>query len=243
MISDISDLVRVVFRGGEFCLREVVSSKSYEDGELGFWYYNLTAETEKISQFKERITSLDSEIQALKRNQVSSNQSYDDRISADEIDIVEFELNEELYAIDISMVREVMEMLPITPLPRTPPYVSGIINLRGEVTHVIDLAILLGERPKKDRSGQKIIIIPSDATNGEHVGIIVDNVHSVTEILGRHVSHLGDDITTQIHTHIKGIIKISHDDVLEKRAENNTQATLVIWLDIQKILHDIQGSV
>ncbi|MFH0967588.1 MAG: chemotaxis protein CheW [Methanobacteriota archaeon] len=243
LISETSDLVRLVLPGGEFRLREIVSSKNYEDGELGFWYCNLTPETQKISQFQECITTLEEEIQTLKNQQVSSIQSHDDRISADEIDIVEFELNEELYAIDITMVREVMEMLPITPLPRTPPYVCGIINLRGEVTHVIDLAILLGERPKNDRSGQKIIIIPSDVTNGEHVGIIVDNVHSVTEILGRHISHLGDDVTTQIQTHIKGIIKISHDDVLEKRAEINSKTTLVIWLDIQKILHDIQGSI
>jgi chemotaxis signal transduction protein len=80
-------------------------------------------------------------------------------------------------------------------------------------------------------------------TNGEHVGIIVDNVQSVTEIMGRNVSLLGDDITSQINTHIKGIIKISRDDILEKHTEGSGQnASLIIWLDIQKILHDIQGT-
>ena len=106
-----------------------------------------------------------------------------------------------------------------------------------------DLAVLLGQRPKKDRSAQKIIIIPSDVTRGEHVGIIVDNVQSVTEIMGRHISLLGEDISTQIQTHIKGIIKITHDDLLDKHTSQKNQTTLVIWLDIQKILDDIQGTL
>ena len=239
---DSEGLMRITLPTGEFRVREIMNPEPYDDGQKGYWYFDLSSEVEKITQLESRIKSLNSELDGIRDQQQSSTVLHSEK-GMDQIDIVEFELNNERYAIDITMVREVVEMLPITPLPRTPPYVIGIINLRGEVTHVIDLAILLGERPKKDRSGQKIMIIPSDVTHGDHVGIIVDNVQSVTEILGKHVSLLGDDITNQIQTHIKGIIKISHDDVLEKHTEVSREATLVIWLDIQKILDEIQGTI
>ena len=142
---------------------------------------------------------------------------------------------------DIGMVREVVEMLPITPLPKTPPHVIGIINLRGEVTHVIDLGILLGEGMKKDRTGQKIIVVPSDAAHGEHLGIIVDNVRSVTEIAYKQVTALGDEINTRIQTRIKGIIKVKHDDVIDKREGTEKGDNLVIWLDMKEILTGLAG--
>jgi purine-binding chemotaxis protein CheW len=237
-------IVKVSGPAGEFSMREVSGNADMETGIQTFWYYDISSELNLIADLSERITALDTEMCSMREQEAAllgTRSPHADTV-AGQIDIVEFELNEERYAMDITMVREVVEMLPITPLPRTSPYVTGIINLRGEVTHIIDLAILLGQRPKKDRSGQKIIIVPSDITNGEHVGIIVDTVQSVTEIHGRHVSLLGEDVSLQIQTHIKGIIKISHDDVLEKHAEVSTSATLVIWLDIQKILQDIQGS-
>ncbi len=47
------------------------------------------------------------------------------------IDVVEFELGGERYALDINLAREIVEMIPITPIPRAPPFISGVINLRG----------------------------------------------------------------------------------------------------------------
>ena len=60
------------------------------------------------------------------------------------IDIVEFEINNERYALDIGLTREIVEMIPITPVPRAPPYIAGIINLRGEITNIINLNNILG---------------------------------------------------------------------------------------------------
>ena len=237
-----SGFVQANLPSGILTFREVVTDYGDDISQRLSWFIDLSHETDTINKLTAQITSLESELNQARENaKATSTELISTKQTIyEQIDIVEFELNEERYAIDITMVREVVEMLPITPLPKTPPYVIGIINLRGEVTHIIDLAILLGQRARKDRSGQKIIIIPSDVTNGEHVGIIVDNVQSVTEVQGRQVSLLGDDITDQIQTHIKGIIKITHDDILERHAEVKDQVTLVIWLDIQRILHDIQ---
>ena len=202
-----------------------------------------------LSDAYKKISALETESETLKR-EISETR---DRISTDtqkdifadergaQIDIVEFDLSGGRYAMDIGMVREVVDMLPITPIPKTPPYIIGIINLRGEVTHIIDLGILLGEGLKKDRSGQKIIIIPPDAAHGEHLGIIVDNVRSVTEIGVKQVTSLGDEINARIQTTIKGVIKITHDELNEKHEDDKKGDNLVIWLDMKDILNHLAG--
>jgi len=54
-----------------------------------------------------------------------------------------------------NVAREIVEMLPITPIPRSPPYISGIINLRGEITTIINLTHLLGIPGKREGENQK----------------------------------------------------------------------------------------
>ena len=55
-------------------------------------------------------------------------------------DIVEFEIGSGLYGMDISLVREIVEMLPITRLPGSQSCIVGVINLRGEVTTIISIS-------------------------------------------------------------------------------------------------------
>lgn len=207
------------------------------------WFIDNTTAQGKVSELETKLSEFKNEIAQIREKLTDKNSGeiqLSDEISK-EIDIVEFELSGNRYAMDIGMVREVVEMLPITPLPKTPPHVIGIINLRGEVTHVIDLGILLGEGMKKDRTGQKIIVVPSDAAHGEHLGIIVDNVRSVTEIAYKQVTALGDEINTRIQTRIKGIIKVKHDDVIDKREGTEKGDNLVIWLDMKEILTGLAG--
>ena len=206
------------------------------------WFLDQTDTYATIETLKGQIQNASVELKEIK-NQLTEERSPANRTEelSQQIDIVEFELSGGRYAMDIGMVREVVEMLPITPLPKTPPYIIGIINLRGEVTHVVDLAVLLGEGVRKDRTGQKIIIVPPDAAHGEHLGIIVDNVRSVTEIGARQVTALGDEINHRIQTRIKGIIKVTHDDYIEKRDGEEKDANLVIWLDMKEILNQMAG--
>lgn len=212
------------------------SASTISDKEI-YWFVDQTDEQESIANLKNQIENLNSELASVKNNLIEEKSAKNSDAISNQIDIVEFELSGGRYAMDIGMVKEVVEMLPITPLPRTPPYITGIINLRGEVTHVVDLAILLGERIKKDRAGQKIIIVPPDAAHGEHLGIIVDNVRSVTEVGVRQVTTLGNEINERIQTSIKGIIKVSHDDLIEIHEGEEKKDNLVIWLDIKEILN------
>ncbi len=148
------------------------------------------------------------------------------------IDVVEFQLGKEHYALDIQIAREIVEMMPITPLPRAPRYLAGIINLRGEITNIIDLRDLLGLPGSDEGEGQKIVVLMPDAAGGSNIGIIVDDVHSVIQVRDTDIERINEGITSSISSYVKGIIKIG-------REGNEKAKTLIIWLDVQKVINDL----
>lgn len=148
------------------------------------------------------------------------------------LDLVEFELNGELYALDIHLAREIVEMMPITPIPRAPPYISGVINLRGEITSIINLNNLLGLPPNGAVENQKIIVLMAESAGNSNVGIIVDDVHSVIQVSEGDIEQIGDGITSDIGSYVKGIIKIGKEADEKKRG-------LVIWIDMVKVLREM----
>jgi len=152
---------------------------------------------------------------------------------ASTIDIVEFELGSERYALDIQLAREIVEMIPITPIPRAPPYISGVINLRGEITNIMNLNTLLGLPDQKIRDNQKIIVLVPEAVGGSNVGIIVDDVSSVIQVTDSDVDKIGEGFSTEFSSFVKGIIKMKSEE------EGNTKKNLIIWLDMEKVIKDI----
>lgn len=149
------------------------------------------------------------------------------------IDIVEFELGHERYALDIQLAREIVEMIPITPIPRAPAYISGVINLRGEITNIMNLNTLLSLPDKDVRENQKIIVLVPEAVGGNNIGIIVDDVSSVIQVSDSDVDKIGEGFSSEFSSFVKGIIKMKSDD--EATAKKN----LIIWLDMEKIIKDI----
>lgn len=152
-------------------------------------------------------------------------------------DVVEFELCGEKYALDINLAREIVEMMPITPIPCSPNYLRGIMNLRGEITNIINITTILGLPSRDEDSGNKIIVLSAEATGGENIGVIVDDVQSVIQINERDVEHLGEGLSSQSSMHIKGIIKIGGRG-LDKKTETD-EKDLVIWLDMLKVIEDL----
>jgi purine-binding chemotaxis protein CheW len=149
------------------------------------------------------------------------------------IDVVEFELGGELYALDIQLAREIVEMIPITPIPRSPPFINGIINLRGEITTIINLYTLLGLPQKEVRKNQKIIILVPESAGGNNVGIIVDEVHSVNQVAESDIEKMGEGLGGDVNAFVKGIIKVKSDEAANKRTG------LIIWIDMLKVLKDL----
>ena len=94
-----------------------------------------------------------------------------------------FTLDEEEYGIGILKVKEIIGMMPITLVPRTPPFLKGVINLRGKVIPVIDLRLKfdMGEIPYTERTC--IIVVEVDADDATVlIGIVVDAVSEVLNI-------------------------------------------------------------
>ncbi len=108
-------------------------------------------------------------------------------MSADLINVaaqyLTFKLKEEVFAIEISKVREVLEYTALTKVPRTPDFMCGVINLRGNVVPVIDLNLKLG-MPKTEMTINTCIIIVEIVVSGETavLGALADSVQGVIEL-------------------------------------------------------------
>lgn len=91
---------------------------------------------------------------------------------------VVFSLKDEEYAIDIMKIHEIdrLKEIKITPIPRVPNYIEGIINLRGEVVPIINLRKKLGLEEKSIDKQSRIVIIRVENTV---IGILVDSVNHV----------------------------------------------------------------
>jgi len=148
------------------------------------------------------------------------------------IDVVVFEIGGTLYALDIHLAREIVEMMPITPVPRAPPHIAGIINLRGEITNIINLNRILNLPEHENEESQKIIVLMPDVSGGSNVGIIVDNVRSVIQVEEGNIESM--DTSFSKEAFVKGIIKENTDST---GATGKTY--LIIWLDVNLILADL----
>ena len=146
-------------------------------------------------------------------------------------DVVEFRIANGYYAIDVQIAREIVEMIEITPIPRSPDYITGVTNLRGEVTNIINISKLIGLPESVASETQRIIVIMPDAAQGSNVGIIVDDVRSVMQVNEEDVEALSENLSSDVTDYVKGIIK-------EKDDASDTMR-LIIWVDMQKVLDQI----
>jgi purine-binding chemotaxis protein CheW len=98
-----------------------------------------------------------------------------------------FSLGEEMFALGILAIREIIEYGNLTEVPMTPPFIRGVINLRGAVVPVIDLAVRFGRTAKATTRRTCIVIIETglnedDVRRHHQMGIVVDAVSEVLEI-------------------------------------------------------------
>ena len=93
--------------------------------------------------------------------------------------LVSFHLDNEEYGVEVLKVREIIRMITITHMPNTPPYVEGIINLRGKVIPIISMRKRFGLMEIEANSQTRIIIMD---VGGELLGFTVDAVSEVIRI-------------------------------------------------------------
>lgn len=96
---------------------------------------------------------------------------------------ITFKLGDELFAIDVAQVREVLELTLVTRVPTAPPYLRGVVNVRGKAVPVVDLRMKFGLPATPDTLASRIVVMELDL-DGEAtvVGGIADSVHEVIEL-------------------------------------------------------------
>ncbi|CCO23668.1 chemotaxis protein CheW [Maridesulfovibrio hydrothermalis] len=126
-----------------------------------------------------------------------------------------FTLNKDIYALDISSVREVLELTPITRIPRTPKFMRGVINLRGHAVPVVDMRLKFGMSRTEDTINTCIIIVEV-VFDGENtvMGALADSVREVIELTESMIEEpprMGTTIKTDF---IRGMGKQDDDFVI-----------------------------
>lgn len=106
-----------------------------------------------------------------------------DRLTASAGKYLTFLLEQEVYGLEILKVQEIIGIMPVTAVPRTPEFVRGVINLRGKVIPVIDLRLKF-MMPLRDNTERTCIVV-LQVSNGGHsltMGIVVDEVAEVLDV-------------------------------------------------------------
>jgi len=125
-----------------------------------------------------------------------------------------FVLCGEEYGIEILKVREIIGIMNITPVPQTPNYVKGVINLRGKVIPVVDLRLKFGFQEVEHTKETCIIVVE---VKNKLTGILVDTVSEVLDVRGEELEaspDFGNGIDTEIFlgmAKIKDKVKILLD--------------------------------
>lgn len=95
-----------------------------------------------------------------------------------------FELGKEVYGLEILKVQEIIGMMSVTKVPRTPNFIRGVVNLRGKVIPVVDLRLKFGLEFAEDTDKTCIIVVQvSRAEQKVTMGIIVDEVSEVLSVV------------------------------------------------------------
>ena len=134
------------------------------------------------------------------------------------VQVIVFKLGNERYGVEISQVREIIKPTQITRIPNAPDFVEGVINLRGQITTIINLRKRFGMDPKPIDNDTRIIVFEhGDST----IGVMVDNVAEVKNLAAESIEQLPNVTATEARF-IRGVGKLPDG--------------LLILLDLREIL-------
>lgn len=155
---------------------------------------------------------------------------------ADTHQFVEFVLGHENFAVNLFHTREVITPTEITPLPNAPAYITGIMDLRGMITTIVDLKQMMNITTSSEGKKRSRIIILDQDISKKPVGILVDDVSSVTTYASADIDYEGDD---KAH-HGRCIL-----GVIRRKEKNGGKEShsLVLWLDIHAMIEKISGEI
>jgi len=139
-------------------------------------------------------------------------------VQSGEAQLVVFKLGGEDYGVEISQVREIIRKREITPIPRQPQYVEGVLNVRGTIIPVVNLKKRFGLTGDSSTQPHTIIVESGEGL----VGLLVESVKEVIRVPGDHI-HPPPTVTTGVDSeYLRGICRIGE--------------RLLIYLDVKKVV-------
>jgi purine-binding chemotaxis protein CheW len=138
------------------------------------------------------------------RAKVFSRESEEKRGKDEHIEVLEFLLAHEVYGVELRYVREVYPLKELTPIPGTPPFVLGIVNIRGEILSVIDIKKFFDLPEKGLTDLNKVIILHSPEIE---FGILADSILGVRNILLSDIQPSLPTLTGIREEYLKGVTK------------------------------------
>lgn len=167
------------------------------------------------------------------QGQLKNKRSHISTENTDQLDesvqVVEFLLGTELFALDLFDVKEVVEYTKITKLPNTSAFIKGIIDLRGEITTIIDIKRILGvtTQSQKNEDEARFIVLDNKLTKSK-IGVMVDDVLMVSTFSRKQV-----DRSMQSGAETDQIIGIIKKKVTQQGDE---RTDLILWINITGLL-------
>lgn len=148
-----------------------------------------------------------------------------------------FVMNGEIYGVNILNIKEIIDYGSITHVPMTPNFIAGVINLRGNVVPVVDLALRFSqESSKKTKRSSVVILDVADEEGILEIGITVDEVNEVLDILSGEIEPSPSFGTKIRPEFISGMGKVNDNLLVLLDIEN------ILSIDELSIVDDVKAS-
>lgn len=118
---------------------------------------------------------------------------------------ISFNVSKDIYAVEITMVREIKGWIPTTSLPNSPDYMRGVINLRGVIVPVFDLRTRFGRGHTEPGKNHVVIIVTLEEKT---IGILVDAVSDILTIAKKDILGVPDQDVNMEYAFMEGLVSV-----------------------------------
>ncbi|MBU4294826.1 MAG: chemotaxis protein CheW [Proteobacteria bacterium] len=152
-----------------------------------------------------------------------------------------FKLGEEIFALDVAKVREILDFTTVTKVPQTPNYMRGVINLRGSVVPVLDLRLKFG-MSATEKTVNTCVIVVDTVLDGEPMvlGVLADSVQEVIDLEPEQIEpapRIGNRINIDF---IQGMGK--HNEMFMMILDIDRVFTAEVLAPLQEIVEELTGA-
>ena len=120
-------------------------------------------------------------------------------------ELIAFRIGDQEFTVNVMSVREIRGWTQATPMPQTPAYVKGVINLRGAVLPIVDLSLRLGMKPAEPTARHVIIVVQ---VHDNLVGLLVDAVSDILTVTDEHIQPTPEIASDLERSFARGILAI-----------------------------------